>query len=48
MKEEEVYVGYWNDRKYVFIGKMNRVSYRLLIDFRKSNEEAQKLFEGKF
>lgn len=49
--DEEVYVGYWHDTKYVFIGKMNRVGYRIEMDFVKSYEEAvrlhNKIFENK-
>lgn len=40
---EEVYVGYYNQRKYVFIGSMNRIGYRFSIPFEMSEKECDKL-----
>ncbi len=45
---EEVFVSEYNNRKYVFIGKMNRIGYRLSIDFKPSVEEAERLNRGEF
>lgn len=46
--DEEVYVGYWNSKKYVFIGKMNRVDYRMNIQFTKSSKEAERIHQGEY
>lgn len=40
---EEVSVGYYNHRKYIFIGNMNRIGYRFNISFESSEEECRKL-----
>ena len=45
-KEDEVYVGKYNGRKYVFLGKMDRIGYRLNIDFKISKEECNRLNKG--
>lgn len=44
----EVFVGYYNNRKYVFLGKLNRIGYRLNIDFELSEEERVKIDTGRF
>lgn len=45
---EEVHVGYFEGRKYVFLGKLSRIGYRLDIDFKPSEEECEKLNRGQF
>lgn len=45
---EEVNVGYFEGRKYVFLGKLSRIGYRLDIDFIPSAEECEKLNRGEF
>ena len=45
---EEVYVGYYSNRKYVFLGKLNRIEYRLNINFKQSEDECTRLNKGKF
>lgn len=47
-KLEHVYVGHWNGKKYVFIGKMNRVKHHIGFELTKSEEEAEKLYRGEF
>ena len=42
----DVYVGYSDGKKYVFIGKMSRIDYRLNIRFDKSKEECDRLNKG--
>lgn len=44
----EVFVAYYHDRKYVFLGNMSRISYRLNIDFKNSKEECERLNRGEF
>lgn len=46
--ENEIYSGNWSGKKYIFIGKMNRVEYRMMIDFQKSDEEAFRYNQGIF
>lgn len=43
---EEVCVGRYEGRKYVFLGKMNRIAYRLNIPFSSSQEECDRLNAG--
>lgn len=45
---DEVFVGFYNDKKYVFIGNMNRIGYRMAIKFKNSKEECDRLNNGKF
>ena len=45
---DEVHVGYYNSRKYVFLGKMNRIGYRLNIPFETSEEECERINSGIF
>lgn len=45
---DEVHVGYHNGRKYVFLGKMNRIDYRLNIPFETSVEECERINAGLF
>lgn len=40
---EEVMIGYYNNKKYIFIGKMDRIKYRFNIAFKSSKEECDKL-----
>lgn len=47
-KPEEVCVGYYEGRKYVFLGKMSRIGYRLNIPFMQSKEECEKLNAGEY
>lgn len=42
----EVSVGFYEGKKYVFIGKMHRIDYRLNIQFNNSEEECNKLNNG--
>ena len=44
----EAFVGYFNNRKYIFIGQLSRIGYRLNIDFVQSDEEARKLEAGDY
>ena len=43
---EEVYIAYYENRKYVFLGKMDRIGYRLNIQFSHSTDECEKLNKG--
>lgn len=45
---EEVCVGHYEGRKYVFLGKMNRIGYRLDIPFTPSAEDCEKLNAGQY
>lgn len=45
---EEISVAYYKGRKYVFVGKMNRIEYRLDIPFETSREECDRLNAGKY
>jgi len=45
---QEVFVGYYNDRKYVFIGNMSRIGYRFSIPFESSEEECRKLNQKQY
>lgn len=45
---EEVHVGFFEGHKYVFLGKLSRIGYRLDIDFKTSEEECEKLNRGEF
>ena len=45
---EEVHVGFFEGHKYVFLGKLSRIGYRLDIDFKPSEEECEKLNRGEF
>lgn len=45
---EEVSVATYNGHKYVFIGKLNRIAYRLGINFTQSEFECNKLNNGKY
>lgn len=40
---KEVYAAEWEGKKYIFIGNLNRISYRLDIDFQESEYEREKL-----
>ena len=44
----EVSVAYYKGHKYVFLGKMNRIDYRLSIPFKPSEEECHRLNKGEF
>ena len=48
LESNQVKVAFFNGRKYVFIGSMNRIAYRLGIDFVESEEECEKLNEKQF
>ncbi len=43
-----VYVGQYKGKKYVFIGKMDRVKIHIDLDFVVSNEDAQKIENGEY
>lgn len=45
---DEIYVASDEKKKYVFIGKMSRVAYRIGLSWQKSDEEFQKIRSGKF
>ena len=45
---EEVLVGHYQGRKYVFLGSMNRIAYRLSISFESSPEECSRLNAGRY
>lgn len=45
---EEVLVAQYKGRKYVFLGKMNRIGYRLNMDFLPSEEECKKINCGQY
>lgn len=45
---EEIYVSTYENKKYVFIGKLPRIEYRMNMEWKKSEEEYQKLKIGKF
>lgn len=45
---EEIYVAFDGTKKYVFVGKMDRVSYRMDLKWEKSKEERERLRKGKF
>lgn len=44
----EVSVAYYKGRKYVFLGNMSRIAYRLDIQFKQSSEECEKINRGEF
>lgn len=44
----EVLVANYNGRKYVFLGKMNRIGYRLDLDFKPSDAECDKINNNQF
>ncbi len=44
----EVYVSKWNGLKYVFIGSLNKVGYRIILDWTESEEDYKKIKKGKF
>lgn len=44
--DEEIYVSSWNGKKYIFIGKMSRVAYRIGMRFEKSPYEAKRINDG--
>ena len=44
----EVFAAKYKGRKYVFLGKLNRIGYRLDIEFKPSEEECDKLNKGIF
>jgi hypothetical protein len=46
--EDEIFVAEDNGKKYIFIGKMYRISYRLNLEFVNSKEEFEKLNSGQF
>ena len=45
---EDVYVAYYEGKKYIFIGRMNRIDYRLAITFTLSKEEKDKFNRGEY
>lgn len=45
---DEIYVANDENKKYIFIGKMSRVAYRIGLSWQKSDEEFQKIRSGKF
>lgn len=47
-KEENIYVAYHKGIKYIFVGKMDRIRYRLDIEFKQDENEKIKYNQGKF
>ena len=47
-RPEEVSVAYHEGRKYVFLGKMSRIGYRLDIPFESSEQECERLNAGQY
>ena len=45
---DEIYVANDEEKKYIFIGNMSRVAYRMKLSWQKSDEEFQKIRSGKF
>lgn len=45
---DEVFVGFYQGRKYVFLGNKSRIDYRLAIHFESSPEECCRLNAGKY
>lgn len=45
---EEVYRSYYNGKKYIFIGKLSRVAYRMVLDWEKSEEDYNNIKNGVF
>ncbi len=45
---DNVYVGNYEEKKYVFLGNLNRIGYRLNIDFVPSQEECDRLNQEKY
>jgi hypothetical protein len=43
---EKVFVTVWKGKKYIFLGKMYRIGYRLEADFEQSKTECEKLNKG--
>ena len=47
-KVEDVYCTHYKGKKYIFIGRMNRIDYRLNISFEASEEERDKFNRGEY
>lgn len=47
-KSDEVSVSYFEGKKYIFLGNLNRIGYRLSIEFEKSKEECDRLNNGMY
>lgn len=45
---EEVYQAHYKGKKYIFIGKLSRVSYRMDMEWERSNEDIQRMKKGIF
>lgn len=45
---KEVYAAEWNGKKYIFIGSLNRIGYRLDLKFEESDYERERLNNGEF
>lgn len=45
---DDVHVSEYQGKKYIFLGKMHRIAYRLSIEFSTSEEECKKLNKGHF
>lgn len=45
---DEVYVSSYKNKKIIFIGKMNRIGYRLSLKFNESKEEKDKFNKGEY
>ncbi len=46
--KDEVFVAYKDSKKYIFIGKMHRIGYRMELEFENSQEECRKLNRGQY
>lgn len=45
---DDVYLAEYKGKKYIFIGKMDRIAYRMDLDWRKSDEEYQRIKHHRF
>jgi len=45
---EKVYVTEWEGKKYIFLGRLFRIDYRLNVNFAQSAEECEKLNRGEY
>lgn len=48
VEEDELRVGYYKGKKYIFLGKLSRIDYRLDIPLEKSPEDVEKINAGVF
>ncbi len=48
LDDDEVKVGHFEGKKYVFLGRLSRIDYRLDLSFETSHEEVERLNAGQF